>query len=244
MTTLSTSQITRQITRQRTSQKTNQSRNQKTQTARVKKTEQATFISALMLVAVLSLVLQTQNANAASASSAASTTLLSKTPSGVLTNNNLDAERRVSEFSCSLSAFMSVDSDEVVGTHAHFDGRGLVTCNNDHGFATEVPVLAEIDAEVPKSLLGHGELAISANSSTFVVSREINQLQDIYNARLAQSAAAISTADGADQPTLLLRGQRHDLVIEVKLKSATSQLSGLKVSRVQLRLDEGAPDLF
>jgi hypothetical protein len=232
--------MTERMTQQMTKHQMTMHRNVKQRMGKVvlKRIAQISMFSAFAFAMVGALV-HGENADARSATSL----IIAKSPLGSATTSG-STEKRVSEFSCSLSAFISVDSDEVIGNQAHFDGRGLVTCNNEHGFATEVPVLVEFDAEVPKSMLGRGEIAISANSSTFVVQREINQLQDTYNTRPAQSAAAVSTPEISDQPTLLLRGIRHDLVIELKLKSVTSQLSGLKVTQIQLRLDEGAPDLF
>lgn len=149
---------------------------------------------------------------------------------------------RTSQFVCTLSAFFSVDSEEIIKGRVTTDGRGLAICRNDQGFTTELPVLADFEATLPESLLRNQvELGISLNTSPFVISRDVNQLQDSYTVR---RPPVLGSGDDADDTTVLVRGSKHDLFIELKLTSPTARVSGVKLTGLRLRVDETAPDLF
>lgn len=145
---------------------------------------------------------------------------------------------RVSQLVCSVSAFFTMIPGDQVLPETTLDGRGLLSCSNDQGFSTELPVLIDFVAELPKSLQNGEEISFSGNSSTFVIPRDITQFEDIYEAR------AYSWAHQGDEPVLLLRGKNHDLVIELRLTSKTHALRDLKVTGFDLKLDESAPDLL
>ncbi|RYZ69120.1 MAG: hypothetical protein EOP05_15310 [Proteobacteria bacterium] len=147
-------------------------------------------------------------------------------------------ERGSTNLICSMSTFFSFDSSDNVGDLIKSEGRGLVNCKNDQGFATEVPVYADLEARVVQTMRNTGELSFSGNSAAFVIPRELGQLQDEYEVR------PFSWNDPASQnPNVLFRGLQHDLVIEMKLSSSTQALSRIEVTRITLRFDETAPDL-
>lgn len=147
-------------------------------------------------------------------------------------------EKRTSQLICTLSAFFSVDADQIVGPTTRLDGRGLANCTNDQGFQTEVPIQAEIELSFPTRGPKVGEIAISANSSPFVVPRELSQLQDTY--ALHPATAGL----GNPELSFLVRGEHHDLLIELKLISRTATLKGVRLHNLKLTFDESAPDLF
>lgn len=147
-------------------------------------------------------------------------------------------ERASSNLTCQMSAFFSFDDSDNVGSILKTEGRGLLSCKNDQGFLTEMPVYADLDARVVQSLANSGELSFSANSSAFVIPREVSQLQDEYAVR------PFSWNDPtASTPSLLFRGDKHDLVIEMKLNSSTQALSRIEITKMNLRFDDSAPTL-
>lgn len=136
---------------------------------------------------------------------------------------------------CSVSSFFSVDSNEQVGDRIKVEGRGLATCKNDQGFTTEVPIKTEIDAKVVGSWANAGELSFSANSSSFILSREIGQLQDVYRVKLFASEI--------EKSRYFFEGTDHDVMMDVKLSSSTDALQKVQVQEMNIRIDENAPDL-
>jgi hypothetical protein len=154
-------------------------------------------------------------------------------------------QERVSELVCSMSAFFTINPEEVFRSRAHIlDGRGLIVCKNDQGFTTELPVMLEADLLVPDWPTSHGDVAISLNTSPFVVPRETSQLQDVY---LTKQFATFGETGGSDthaEPQTLMRGLRHDLLIELKLTSKTSSIAGVRLTNLRLKIDDDAPDLF
>jgi len=163
------------------------------------------------------------------------------------------ADRRTEELVCTLSAFFSIGPENQFQRRATLDGRGLVSCQSSQGFTTELPILADLDVELPRGIpAGSGEITVSANSSAFVVPRETVQLQDRYRvqenprARQGGHARAPSSHVGRDEtsrPTLLLRGKTHDLMIELELNSPNPFVAEMRIREMRLRSDDAAPDL-
>jgi hypothetical protein len=146
-------------------------------------------------------------------------------------------ERGTTDLVCSMSTFFSFDGSDNIGDILRTEGRGLVNCRNDQGFSTEIPVYADLEARVVSAMSNKGELSFSGNSSAFVIPREVGQIQDRYEVR------PFSWNDPAAQnPTVLFRGLRHDLVIEMKLSSSTQALQHIEVTALRLRIDDTAPD--
>jgi hypothetical protein len=144
---------------------------------------------------------------------------------------------------CTLSAFFSTD----LSPHLHsksknerlrLEGRGLISCKNDQGFSTELPVLADLEAKFPEPPALESEFSFSGNSSPFVVSGDINKVHDRYH---AQSRSWLKK--NPTTPALLFRGMRHDLVMEMTLTSPLPGLSRLEVTGMRLHFDDSAPDL-
>ncbi len=147
-------------------------------------------------------------------------------------------ERGSTDLTCQLSSFFSFDGSDNVGATLRTEGRGLLTCKNDQGFTTELPVFADLEARVTQNIANSGELSFSANSSAFIIPREVSQLQDRYDVR------PFSWNDPASSnPALLFRGDKHDLVIEMKLTSSTQALNRIEITRLNLRFDDSAPTL-
>lgn len=166
------------------------------------------------------------------------------------------SEKRSSELVCTMSLFFSVDPDErllsghtAANASTKLDGRGLMSCKNDQGFTSELPILADLEADLPSSLRvvntinGEDtvptEVSFSANSSPFVIQREVNQIYDVYSVRTFSWDKAPANGEAA----LTFRGNRNDLVIGVKIASRSSNLNGLKVKSLRLSFDDQAPDL-
>jgi hypothetical protein len=157
------------------------------------------------------------------------------------------SERRTSQLICTMSLLFSAEPGDRHLKRASLDGRGLLSCQNDQGFATEYPVRADMETSLPPaSKSGPEQLAISADSSAFVIPREVFQLQDTYSVRggIVSFATDIARPGREAKPTVLLRGQNHDLVIELGLKGRDQNLEGLKIMSLKLRFDNTAPDLL
>ncbi|MES2855483.1 MAG: hypothetical protein V4692_06460 [Bdellovibrionota bacterium] len=161
--------------------------------------------------------------------------LFAATSQGQSLSSERSNDRQPSQLVCSLSMFFSFDADDVVGNVVHIEGRGLTTCKNDQGFSTEAPVFADLDAKIDGQLIP-GETAFSANASTFVIPREIGQIADVYETR------SFSWNENKAEPVAVLRGRKHDLVLELKLNSVTSTIELLNVEGVRIRFDDTAPD--
>ena len=167
------------------------------------------------------------------------------TPAGAPTGRPGFGAERVSELVCSMSAFFTIDPEEVFRSRVHIlDGRGLINCKNDQGFSTELPVMVEADLTVPETLTSHGDIAISLNTSPFVIPREVSQIQDVYLTKQFASFGETGGSEKHPDPQMLVRGLRHDLLIELKLTSKTSTIAGLKLTNLRLKIDDDAPDLF
>lgn len=139
-----------------------------------------------------------------------------------------------SQMICTISTFFSIDANEQVSGTMHIDGRGLASCKNAQGFTTEVPVFADLTVRAVGNWANAGELSFSANSSAFVIPREIGQIQDKY---------VLKPLSGNNSKTLLFEGSSHDLVIEEKLTTATDALQKIEITGMSLRFDESAPTL-
>ena len=142
------------------------------------------------------------------------------------------------ELICTISAFFSIDANEQVADAIHIEGRGLASCKNDQGFSTDVPVSAIVNARAMGNWANAGELSFSGNSSSFVIPREIGQLQDTY----AIKTFASDLSDKAT-PTILFGGAQHDLMIEMKFSSATQAFEKIEITSMSLHFDETAPTL-
>jgi hypothetical protein len=163
------------------------------------------------------------------------------------------SDGRSSELVCSMSLFFSVDPDDSLlqnGGATKLDGRGLMSCKNDQGFTSELPILADVEADLPKTLRKvttasgdnsvPSEVSFSANSSSFVIPREVNQIYDVYNVR----TFSWDKSPGPGEVSLTFRGTRNDLVVGMKLNSRSANLSELKVKSLRLSFDDQAPDLL
>jgi hypothetical protein len=143
---------------------------------------------------------------------------------------------------CTMSVFFSLDPDNGLiakDRKTFVEGRGLLSCKNEFGFTTEVPVVADLKAKLPERRLAEGEFTFSGNTSPFVIHGELNQVKDHYHAR----EFSWLKEKEADDPALLLRGMRHDLVLEMKLTSNLLGLRDIHFSSMSLKFDEAAPDL-
>lgn len=149
-------------------------------------------------------------------------------------------DRRSSALVCELSAFFSVEPEDRLGQTASLDGRGLMSCQTQQGFTSETPVMIDLTAEIPRGLPTTGEITFSANSTAFVIPRDVSQAQDTYTLRsLARMPASLEAPS-----TLLFRGDKNDLAIELDLTSTTPGLESLNIKAMRLHFDESAPDLF
>lgn len=148
-------------------------------------------------------------------------------------------DRAPSQLMCSISAFFSFDQDDIAGVEGSIEGRGLATCTNDQGFQTELPVAAVVDASVAKDLTNAGEVAFSANTSLFVVPRDVHQIEDQYEIRHFSWTAN----QPSNEPLVVFRGTRHDLVIETKFASQTGGLDKIEIKSIRFRFDDAAPTL-
>ena len=153
-----------------------------------------------------------------------------------------DSPQRVKDLVCTLSAFFSVDRAERARKEsAVIDGRGLVTCKTDQGFNTEFPIRADLVANVPDELFSGGEIAFSANSSPFVIPYEASLVGDRFSSR---PYSWLASSSSEDERTLLFRGEKSDLSIELKLAARGIPLDGIGFTSLRLRSDDEAPDLF
>ena len=169
-----------------------------------------------------------------------------------------DVEHRTGEMVCNLSLFFSVDPEvrlDHQGGLTTLDGRGLMSCKNDQGFTTELPVMADLEADLPKipsrgpasftpdtgtADKSPNEISFSGNSDRFVIPREVNQIYDVYDVR----NFSWDRHESKTEPSVLFRGSRNDLVVSLKLNSKTSNLQGLKVKSMRLSFDDKAPEIF
>ncbi|MEK7358155.1 MAG: hypothetical protein AAB250_17040 [Bdellovibrionota bacterium] len=139
---------------------------------------------------------------------------------------------------CTASFFFSFDRFEVIGDTARVNGRGLLSCKNDEGFSLEEPVIGDLEVKV-KGGLPEGEIALSGNTSTFVIPREPTQLQDLYRTR---DFAWTAKSAGGEQ-RLVFRGVTNDLVIDMRLTSNNAPNVEFEVETLRLRYDDAAPNL-
>lgn len=142
------------------------------------------------------------------------------------------------ELICTISAFFSIDANEQVADTIRIEGRGLASCKNDQGFSTDVPVSAVVNARAMGNWANAGELSFSGNSSSFVIPREIGQLQDTYSIKPFASDLAEKAT-----PTILFGGAQHDLMIEMKFSSTTQAFEKIEITSMSLHFDETAPTL-
>lgn len=148
------------------------------------------------------------------------------------------SDRERSSLTCRLSAFMTADRESVTDKPLRFEGRGILTCRNGGGFTSELPLQIDLLADADTSKLpGATEIALSGNSSPFVVPRDVNQIQDSYRTH-ASSSGSERTSSKA-----LLRGNRHDVLIELSFSSHLAPVEDLQVISMDLRLDEKSPRL-
>lgn len=139
---------------------------------------------------------------------------------------------------CTVSAFFSFDRDDVIGDTVLIGGRGLLQCRNDEGFTLEEGILTDLELKV-RGPLPEGEIALSGNTSAFVVPRDPGQLQDLYRSR----DFGWTKREHDHTRTLVFRGVANDLVIEMTLASRASPLVDLGVESLRIHYDDSAPDL-
>jgi hypothetical protein len=146
--------------------------------------------------------------------------------------------RATQQMICNVSAFYSIDANEQVSDVIRIEGRGLATCKNDQGFATDVPVSTSMTARAVGNWANAGELSFSANSSSFVVPRELAQMQDSYSIK-----PYASDLNDKFTPTVLFGGEQHGLIIEMKFSSATQAFQRISIQSMTIHFDESAPTL-
>ena len=139
---------------------------------------------------------------------------------------------------CNISAFYSIDANAQVSDALQIEGRGLATCKNEQGFSTESPISVVISARALGSLTNAGELSLSGNSSSFVIGRELSQMQDRYELK-----PFASDFNDKSSPTLLFVGQEHQVIIEMHFTSATQAVRKLEIVSMAIHFDETAPTL-
>ena len=139
---------------------------------------------------------------------------------------------------CTISSFYSIDANEQISDVIRIEGRGLATCKNDQGFSTDVPVSSVITARILGNWSNAGELSFSGNSSSFVIPREIAQMQDTFDIK-----PFASDLNDKSSPTIFFQGQRHDLMIEMRFSSSTQALQKIEMISMSIHFDETAPTL-
>lgn len=154
-----------------------------------------------------------------------------------LSKHQAVAERRTTPLICTLSAFFSGDAGNFVPSQMKLEGRGILSCKNDGGFSTELPVEGSIDVDARQAPKEGTEVTISGNSAPFVLTREVNQIQDTYAAREQTSGSS------QKDPSYLLSGNKTDTLIDLKISSKTSPIAMLRVKSMHLKTDESAPTL-
>ena len=179
-------------------------------------------------------------------------TFLSSISWGALSVSAVTSAEARSQMVCSMSAFFSFTSEDALSKNQErgpriLDGRGLLSCRSDQGFASEIPIQLSLTAELPTSVQKLSEIAISGNTSSFVLPQEASQMEDTYVVRdgLRAPAAESILSSGA---VVLFRGEHHGVTIEMKLTSQKAMTGGtisdLKVSGLRVRFDEEAPDIL
>jgi hypothetical protein len=157
---------------------------------------------------------------------------------GASTGNTATNETETKALVCTLSSFFSFDRNEVIGDTVRIGGRGLLECKSDQGFSMQEPIIGDLVVKV-RGELPEGEIALSGNSSAFVIPRDQGQLQDLYRSRDFGW-----TAQNDDKSRkLVFRGVANDLVIEMNLTSINSPLVELEIESLRLHYDDEAPDL-
>jgi len=146
-------------------------------------------------------------------------------------------EREHSSLTCRLSAFMTADRAFTQDKPIKFEGRGLLTCRNGGGFTSELPLQIELLANADLSKTSGAEIALSGNSSPFAIPRDVNQIQDFYRPQFSASGGEGTSAKA------LLRGHRHDVLIELSFSSHLAPVKNLDVISMELSFDEKAPRL-
>ncbi len=141
---------------------------------------------------------------------------------------------------CTISGLFSFDGATVVNRSVIAEGRGLLSCRNDNGFATDYAIHGQLKMYVPEAVRDKGDIVISAESRAFVIPREIGQIQDFYHVRLSPHALTANSFE----PNLLFRGSRQDLAIEMKLTLHDPIMSEFDFRGLDLRFDDTAPDFF
>jgi len=142
---------------------------------------------------------------------------------------------------CTLSLFFSMDHNEQVSLNPEMDGRGLVSCRNNEGFQTDYPVLADMKLEqtpdlqrtVTKDLTN--EFTVSVNSGSFVITREIADLQDQFEPKSISSSSS---------PGLLMMGQHNEVAFNINMTSRNRPIRELKIKSMNLHFDNSAPDIY
>lgn len=147
------------------------------------------------------------------------------------------AQTERSSLICRLSAFMTADREPNQDKPIKFEGRGLLTCRNGGGFTSELPLQIELLANADLSKIPGTEIALSGNSSPFAIPRDVNQIQDSYRPQFSTSGGEGTNAKA------LLRGHRHDVLIELSFSSHLAPVRDLNVISMELSFDEKAPRL-
>jgi hypothetical protein len=155
-------------------------------------------------------------------------------PNGMTATPQIERQLMV----CTISSFFSIDANEQVADTIHIEGRGLASCKSEQSETSEIPVFAVIDAKAVGRWANAGEISFSANSATFVIPRELAQIQDKYLVRALGSEVSDRTA-----PSLLVEGTQNGIVIEFRLSSSTEALRKLEITAMTLHFDENAPTL-
>lgn len=153
-------------------------------------------------------------------------------------DSSLRRQRESSSLICQINSFLTTDRQAPQINRFKFEGRALLTCQNTGGFMTELPLLVDLQAVSPSLLKNPpSEIGLTGVSTSFVIPQDVRQIQDTYRFQ------SLSGHPNGTRPKVILRGLKHDLVIELELNSQVASIDDLKIESLRLRFDEQAPTL-
>jgi hypothetical protein len=148
---------------------------------------------------------------------------------------------RASTWVCEMNVDFPMNESDRNEKYSKINGRGIVSCHNDEGFSTEVPVVAELHWRLNSTNPSlSSEPAVRVKTKPFVIGRDPDQIYDQYLVHMNNGPSAAQ--DG--QSTLLLKGRKNQLIMALTFAGSAEQLKALQVSDMQLSFDDHAPVLF
>lgn len=153
------------------------------------------------------------------------------------------APNRSSHYTCSLQLTLSPNESVAQSKNqpknqakhqANLGGKGVASCKNESGFQFNLP------AELAISLNSEEQINVQmvrASVEPVSVDHDVNKIFDQYTPHVELKQTPPSGISNSSERSIVVKGDKHDVLLQVNLSLPQDARSKVDVSKVSLKFD-------